>query len=123
MEADGDLRTPMIAVNNAMMKHLFDNRYGTGQSVMEAVMHNTNLVIASKTVVVVGYGWCGKGVAMRAKGMGAKVIVTEIDPIKATEALMDGFVVMPIVEAAKQGDVSSPSPATKTSSTRMRSKS
>ena len=105
MEADGDLRTPMIAVNNAMMKHLFDNRYGTGQSVMEAVMHNTNLVIASKTVVVVGYGWCGKGVAMRAKGMGAKVIVTEIDPIKATEALMDGFVVMPIVEAAKQGDV------------------
>lgn len=105
MEADGELRTPMIAVNNAMMKHLFDNRYGTGQSVMEAVMHNTNLVIASKTVVVVGYGWCGKGVAMRAKGMGAKVIVTEIDPIKATEALMDGFVVMPIVEAAKQGDV------------------
>ena len=105
MEADGDLRTPMIAVNTAMMKHLFDNRYGTGQSVMEAVMHNTNLVIASKTVVVVGYGWCGKGVAMRAKGMGAKVIVTEIDPIKATEALMDGFVVMPIVEAAKQGDV------------------
>lgn len=105
MEQDGDLRTPMIAVNNAMMKHLFDNRYGTGQSVMEAVMHNTNLVIASKTVVVVGYGWCGKGVAMRAKGMGAKVIVTEIDPIKATEALMDGFVVMPIVEAAQQGDV------------------
>lgn len=105
MAQDGDLRTPMIAVNNAMMKHLFDNRYGTGQSVMEAVMHNTNLVIASKTVVVVGYGWCGKGVAMRAKGMGAKVIVTEIDPIKATEALMDGFVVMPIVEAAKRGDV------------------
>lgn len=105
MENDGDLRTPMIAVNNAMMKHLFDNRYGTGQSVMEAVMHNTNLVIASKTVVVIGYGWCGKGVAMRAKGMGAKVIVTEIDPIKATEALMDGFVVMPIVEAAKKGDV------------------
>ncbi len=105
MEQDGDLRTPMIAVNNAMMKHLFDNRYGTGQSVMEAVMHNTNLVIASKTVVVVGYGWCGKGVAMRAKGMGAKVIVTEIDPIKATEALMDGFTVMPIVEAATKGDV------------------
>lgn len=105
MANDGELRTPMIAVNNAMMKHLFDNRYGTGQSVMEAVMHNTNLVIASKTVVVVGYGWCGKGVAMRAKGMGAKVIVTEIDPIKATEALMDGFEVMPIVDAAKRGDV------------------
>lgn len=105
MAASGELRTPMIAVNNAMMKHLFDNRYGTGQSVMEAVMHNTNLVIASKTVVVVGYGWCGKGVALRAKGMGAKVIVTEIDPIKATEALMDGFEVMPIVEAAQRGDV------------------
>ena len=105
MAQDGELRTPMIAVNNAMMKHLFDNRYGTGQSVMEAVMHNTNLVVASKTIVVVGYGWCGKGVALRAKGMGAKVIVTEIDPIKASEALMDGFVVMPIVEAARQGDV------------------
>lgn len=105
MEKDGDLRLPMVAVNNAMMKHLFDNRYGTGQSVMEAVMHNTNLVISSKTVVVVGYGWCGKGVAMRAKGMGAKVIVTEIDPIKAIEATMDGFSVMPIVKAATLGDV------------------
>lgn len=105
MENQGQLKLPMIAVNNAMMKHLFDNRYGTGQSVMEAVMHNTNLVISSKTVVVVGYGWCGKGVAMRAKGMGAKVIVTEVDPIKAIEAVMDGFSVMPITEAATQGDV------------------
>ncbi len=105
MEQEGKLNLPMIAVNNAMMKHLFDNRYGTGQSVMEAVMHNTNLVISSKTIVVIGYGWCGKGVAMRAKGMGAKVIVTEIDPIKAIEAVMDGFSVMPITEAATQGDV------------------
>lgn len=105
MEQDKELETPMIAVNNAMMKHLFDNRYGTGQSVMDAVMHNTNLVISSKTVVVVGYGWCGKGVAMRAKGMGAQVIVTEVDPIKAIEALMDGFSVMPITEAATQGDI------------------
>lgn len=105
MEQEGKLNLPMIAVNNAMMKHLFDNRYGTGQSVMEAVMHNTNLVISSKTIVVIGYGWCGKGVAMRAKGMGAKVIVTEIDPIKAIETVMDGFSVMPITEAATQGDV------------------
>lgn len=100
-----DLHLPMIAVNNAMMKHLFDNRYGTGQSVWEAIMHNTNLVICGKTVVVVGYGWCGKGVALRAKGMGAQVIVTEIDPVKACEALMDGFEVMPIVEAAPLGDL------------------
>lgn len=100
----GELQLPMIAVNNAMMKHLFDNRYGTGQSVWESIMHNTNLVISGKTAVVVGYGWCGKGVAMRAKGLGAKVIVTEIDPIKAIEAVMDGFDVMPLVKAAPLGD-------------------
>ena len=105
MEHAGQLKLPMVAVNNAMMKHLFDNRYGTGESVMTAIMRNTNLVISSKTAVVVGYGWCGKGVAMRAKGMGAKVIVTEVDPIKAIEALMDGFDVMPITEAAKLGDI------------------
>lgn len=104
-EREGILPCPMMAVNDAKAKHYYDNKYGTGQSVMTAIMDTTNLIIAGKTVVVAGYGWCGKGVAMRAKGMGAKVIVTEIDPIKATEALMDGFVVMPIVEAAKQGDV------------------
>lgn len=105
MDNTSQLHLPMIAVNNAMMKHLFDNRYGTGQSVWEAIMHNTNLVVSGKTAVVVGYGWCGKGVAMRAKGLGAKVIVTEIDPIKAIEAVMDGFEVMPLVEAAPLGDI------------------
>ncbi len=104
MEAEGVLRFPMVAVNNAFMKHLFDNRYGTGQSTMEAIMRNTNLSVAGKTVVVAGYGWCGKGVAMRAKGLGARVIVCEVDPINANEALMDGFDVMPMVEAAKKGD-------------------
>lgn len=105
MSQKGDLKVPMIAVNNAQMKHLFDNRYGTGESVWSAIMRATNLVIAGKTVVVVGYGWCGKGVALRAKGMGASVIITEIDPIKANEALMDGFDVMPINHAACFGDV------------------
>ncbi len=105
MDKSGDLKIPMVAVNNAQMKHLFDNRYGTGESVWSAIMRTTNLVVAGKTVVVVGYGWCGKGVAMRAKGLGASVIVTEIDPIKAIEALMDGFAVMPITEAAKKGDM------------------
>lgn len=105
MNAKGDLRCPMVCVNDAQMKHLFDNRYGTGESVWNAIMRTTNLVVAGKTCVVVGYGWCGKGVALRAKGLGARVIVTEIDPIKATEALMDGFTVMPIVEAAKEGDL------------------
>lgn len=105
MDKSGELKIPMIAVNNAQMKHLFDNRYGTGESVWSAIMRTTNLVVAGKTVVVVGYGWCGKGVSMRAKGLGASVIITEIDPIKAIEALMDGFTVMPITEAAKEGDV------------------
>lgn len=104
LEKEEKLLFPMMAVNDAYCKYLFDNRYGTGQSVFDGIMRTTNLVVAGKTVVVVGYGWCGKGVAMRAKGLGAKVVVTEIDPIKAVEAHMDGFEVMPIVDAAKQGD-------------------
>jgi adenosylhomocysteinase len=105
MDKAKELRFPMFAVNNADCKHLFDNRYGTGQSVFDSIDNTTNLVIAGKTVVVAGYGWCGKGVAMRAKGLGAAVIVTEVDPIKAIEAVMDGFFVMPMIEAAKLGDV------------------
>jgi len=104
MDRDGKLRFPMVKVNNADCKHLFDNRYGTGQSVWDGINRTTNLIVAGKTVVVAGYGWCGKGVAMRAKGLGAKIIVTEIDPIKAIEAIMDGFDVMPMNEAAKRGD-------------------
>jgi len=105
MEADGVLRFPMVAVNHARMKHLFDNRYGTGQSTMESIMRNTNLSIAGKRVVVAGYGWCGKGVAMRARGLGARVIVCEVDPVLANEALMDGFDVMPMSKAAAMGDI------------------
>lgn len=105
MEREGLLLFPMIAVNDAYMKYLFDNRYGTGQSVWDAIMRTTNLVVAGKTVVVAGYGWCGKGVSIRAKGLGAKVIITEIDPIKANEAIMDGFTVMPMSEAATHGDL------------------
>ncbi|MDD3852761.1 MAG: adenosylhomocysteinase [Syntrophomonadaceae bacterium] len=105
MDADGSLLFPMMAVNDAYMKYLFDNRYGTGQSVWDSINRTTNLVVAGKYVVVVGYGWCGKGVSMRALGMGAKVIITEIDPIKANEAVMDGFQVMPVSEAAKLGDI------------------
>ena len=104
MNKEGKLCFPMVKVNNADCKHLFDNRYGTGQSVWDGINRTTNLIVAGKTVVVAGYGWCGKGVAMRAKGMGAKVIVTEIDPIKSIEAIMDGFDVMPMHEAAKLGD-------------------
>ena len=104
MERDGVLKIPMMAVNDAMCKHLFDNRYGTGQSVWDGINRTTNLIVAGKTVVVAGYGWCGKGVAMRAKGLGAEVIVTEIDPIKAIEAVMDGFSVMPMTDAAPLGD-------------------
>lgn len=104
LEKNGLLRLPMMAVNDAYCKYLFDNRYGTGQSVWDGINRTTNLVVAGKTVVVIGYGWCGKGVAMRAKGLGAKVIITEIDPIKAIEAYMDGFEVMTMPEAAKQGD-------------------
>jgi adenosylhomocysteinase len=105
MERDGALRFPMVAVNDAYCKYLFDNRYGTGQSVFDGINRTTNLVVAGKTVVVSGYGWCGKGVAMRAKGLGANVVVTEVDAIRAVEAYMDGFAVMPMLEAAKIGDI------------------
>lgn len=105
MNKKGELMFPMVMVNNAKCKYLFDNRYGTGQSVWNGINRATNLIVAGKNVVVAGYGWCGKGVAMRAKGLGASVIVTEIDPIKAMEAVMDGFKVMPMNEAAKYGDV------------------
>ncbi|MGN0520024.1 MAG: adenosylhomocysteinase [Candidatus Fimenecus sp.] len=104
MAADGALRFPMLAVNNAKCKYLFDNRYGTGQSVWDGINRTTNLIVAGKTVVVAGYGWCGKGVAMRAKGLGAKVVVTEVDAVKAMEAVMDGFTVMMMEEAAEIGD-------------------
>ncbi len=105
MAADGALEFPVMAVNDAMTKHLFDNRYGTGQSTMDGVIRATNYLIAGKTVVVVGYGWCSRGIAMRAAGLGGNVIVTEIDPLKALEAVMDGFRVMPMMEAAKVGDI------------------
>ena len=104
MNKEGKLEFPMVKVNNAQCKHFFDNRYGTGQSVWDGINRTTNLIVAGKTVVVAGYGWGGKGVAMRAKGLGAQVIVTEVDPVKAIEAVMDGFDVMPMVEAAKYGD-------------------
>lgn len=105
MERDGILRFPMVAVNDARCKHLFDNRYGTGQSVWDSIMRNTNLIVASKTLVVVGYGWCSRGIAMRAAALGAKVIVTEIDPVKAIEARMDGYDVMKMDQAASYGDI------------------
>jgi adenosylhomocysteinase len=105
MQAAGVLTFPSIAVNNAQTKHFFDNRYGTGQSTLDGVIRATNILLAGRTLVVVGYGWCGKGVAMRAKGMGANVVVTEVDPIKAVEAVMDGFRVMPISAAAAVGDI------------------
>ena len=105
MEKQGVLKFPMVAVNDADCKHLFDNRYGTGQSTWDSIMRNTNLIIASKTVVVVGYGWCSRGIAMRAASLGAQVIVTEIDPVKAIEARMDGFSVMTMAKAAPLGDI------------------
>jgi len=105
MAKDGTLKFPVIAVNDALTKHFFDNRYGTGQSTLDGVIRATNLLLAGLRVVVAGYGWCGRGVAMRAKGHGADVLVTEIDPTKAIEAVMDGFRVMPMNEAAKIGDV------------------
>ena len=105
MDRAGTLRFPMIMVNDADCKHLFDNRYGTGQSVWDGIMRTTNLVVAGKYVVVSGYGWCGKGVALRAKGLGAKVIVTEVDPIRALEAVMDGYEVMSMMDAAAIGDI------------------
>ncbi len=105
MEKDNVLAYPIIAVNDAMTKHLFDNRYGTGQSTIDSIMRATNRLIAGRYFVVSGYGWCGKGVAMRARGMGARVIITEVDPIKALEAVMDGFEVMPILEASRIGEI------------------
>lgn len=105
MNKQGALKFPMVLVNNADCKHLFDNRYGTGQSVWDGINRTTNLIVAGKNVVVAGYGWCGKGVSMRAKGLGASVIVTEVDPIRAMEAVMDGFKVMKMEEAAKIGDI------------------
>ena len=103
LEKAGDLEFPMIAVNDSYCKYLFDNRYGTGQSAWDGIIRSTNLTITGKTVVIAGYGWCGKGVSMRSKGLGAHVIVTEVDPIKAIEAVMDGFEIMPMDEAAKVG--------------------
>ena len=105
MAKDGVLQYPIVAVNDADTKHMFDNRYGTGQSTMDGILRATNMLIAGRTVVVSGYGWCGRGVAMRAKGLGAHVVVTEIDPTKALEAVMDGFTVMPILQAAPIGDL------------------
>ncbi len=105
MAADGALNFPVIAVNDAMTKHFFDNRYGTGQSTLDGIIRATNTLLAGKVFVVAGYGWCGRGLAMRARGMGSNVIVTEIDPLPALEAVMDGFRVMPMEEAAKIGDI------------------
>ncbi|CUU11199.1 adenosylhomocysteinase [Armatimonadetes bacterium GBS] len=105
MAKDGVLQYPVIAINDAYTKHLFDNRYGTGQSTVDAIMRATNLLLAGRKFVVIGYGWCGRGVAMRARGMGAHVIVCEVDPLKALEALMDGYQVMPLMEAAAIGDI------------------
>ena len=105
MEKDGVLKFPVIAVNDAETKHFFDNRYGTGQSTIDGVIRATDMLLAGRKVVVCGYGWCGKGVALRARGLGSHVIVTEVDPIRALEAAMDGFQVMPIAEAAKVGDL------------------
>lgn len=104
MNNAGELEFPMVKVNNADCKHFFDNRYGTGQSVWDGINRTTNLIVAGKIVVVAGYGWCGKGTAMRAKGLGARVVITEVDPVKAIEAVMDGFDVMPMKEAARVGD-------------------
>ncbi|MCR4805852.1 MAG: adenosylhomocysteinase, partial [Clostridia bacterium] len=105
MDREGTLRFPMMLVNDADCKHLFDNRYGTGQSVWDGIMRTTNLIVAGKQVVVCGYGWCGKGVALRAAGLGARVIVTEVDPIRAIEAHMDGYEVLSMDEAAVRGDI------------------
>ena len=105
MERDGKLKYPILAVNDAQTKHLFDNRYGTGQSTIDGITRATNILWAGKKVVVSGYGWCGRGVAMRAKGLGSQVIITEVEPLRALEAVMDGFRVMPILEAARIGDI------------------
>jgi adenosylhomocysteinase len=105
MARDGALQFPMMAVNDALTKHMFDNRYGTGQSTLDGIIRATNVLVAGKNVVVAGYGWCSRGIAMRARGLGGNVIVTEVDPLKALEAVMDGYRVMPMMEAAKVGDI------------------
>jgi adenosylhomocysteinase len=105
MAADGALEFPVLAVNDAMTKHFFDNRYGTGQSTIDGIVRATNILLAGKTFVAAGYGWCGRGLAMRARGMGANVIVTEVEPMAALEAVMDGFRVMPMEEASEIGDI------------------
>jgi len=105
MERDGKLKYPILAVNDAQTKHFFDNRYGTGQSTLDGIIRATNILLAGKNLVISGYGWCGRGIAMRAKGMGSQVIVVEVDPLKAIEAVMDGFRVMPIMDAARIGDI------------------
>jgi adenosylhomocysteinase len=105
MERDGVLKFPVIAVNDAQTKHFFDNRYGTGQSTLDGIIRATNTLLAGRKLVVCGYGWCGKGVALRARGLGSQVIVTEVDPVRALEAAMDGFQVLPLAEAAPVGDV------------------
>src|SRR5690606_2266338 len=105
MEEQGYLKMPVIAINDALTKHMFDNRYGTGQSTMDGILRATNYLIAGSTIVVVGYGWCGRGVAARAKGLGANVIVVEVDPLRALEAAMDGYRVMSMTKAAPLGDL------------------
>ena len=105
MAADGALEYPVIAVNDADTKHLFDNRYGTGQSTIDGILRATNILLAGKVFTVCGYGWCGRGVAMRAHGLGAKVIVTEVEPVRALEATMDGYQVMPLIDAVPQSDI------------------
>jgi adenosylhomocysteinase len=105
LERDGALGFPVIAVNDALTKHMFDNRYGTGQSTIDGIVRATNILLAGRTFVVAGYGWCGRGVAMRAKGMGSHVVVTEVDPLRALEAVMDGFQVLPMERAAEVGDI------------------
>jgi adenosylhomocysteinase len=105
MAKEGALKFPIIAINDANTKHMFDNRYGTGQSTLDGVIRATNVLLAGKTIVVAGYGWCSRGIAMRAQGMGGNVVVTEVDPLKALEAVMDGFRVMPMAQAAPLGDI------------------
>jgi len=105
LDRDGALRFPMFAVNDARMKYLFDNRYGTGQSVWDGIMRSTNLLVAGKAILVAGYGWCGRGIALRARGLGARVTVSEVDPVRAVEAVMDGFAVRPLVDAIRDADI------------------
>src|SRR6202011_5369664 len=105
MARDGQLRFPVVAVNEALTKHMFDNRYGTGQSTLDGLIRATNVLLAGRTFVVCGYGWCGRGLASRAHGMGAHVIVTEVEPTRAIEAVMDGYRVMPLAQAARLADI------------------